>query len=376
MGAGDHPEFEPSGPSPLERGTRRGSARRRPRLSLFWRTFLQLSSLLFVCMMVWLMLLRYIESTPALAFLAPSTGASGVMAPREWLAALLISVLAAALMARGINRPLKDLSFAASRIRDGDFEASKLDEEVATSEIRQVNIGFNRMAQQLSKVDQDRALMLAGISHDLRTPLARLRLETEMSVVDDAARAHMAADIAQLDAVISKFMDYARPDHVELQPISLQQVVDTCLNGVRHYHDMRIRAHVADDLWVLGDATELTRVISNLLENARRYGKSPSSGMAVVDIAAKARENWVLLKIRDHGLGVAHDALSNLTKPFYRGDAARTAALGTGLGLSIVDKNLQRMGGSLQLVNARTGGLAAHIRMKRIAMTAPANALH
>lgn len=374
MARGDQPDFEPSGPSPLERDTRRGSARRRPRLSLFWRTFLQLAGLLFSCMMLWLLLLRYIESTPALAFLSRANGTGWQVAPREWLSAALIAGLAAALMASLINRPLKDLSFAASRIRDGDFEASKLDEEVATSEIRQVNIGFNRMAQQLSKVDQDRALMLAGISHDLRTPLARLRLETEMSVADNAAREHMAADIAQLDAVISKFMDYARPDHVELQPVSLQQVVDTCLNGVRHYHDMKVRAHVSSDLWVMGDATELTRVISNLLENARRYGKSPHSGMAVVDIAAKARENWVLLKIRDHGLGVAQDALSYLTKPFYRGDAARTAALGTGLGLSIVDRNLQRMGGSLQLVNARSGGLAAHIRMKRIVMGAPQNA--
>lgn len=319
-------------------------------------------------MMLWLLLLRYIESVPALASLFAPNGPDALISLREWLSAMLIATLAAALMSSRINRPLQDLSFAASRIRDGDFVSSKLNEEVTTSEIRQVNIGFNRMAQQLSKVDQDRALMLAGISHDLRTPLARLRLETEMSVVDDSARSHMAADIAQLDAVISKFMDYARPDHVELQPICLQQVVDTCLNGVRHYHDMKVRATVPSDLWVMGDATELTRVISNLLENARRYGKTPRSGMAVVEIAARARENWVLLKIRDHGIGVADDALSNLTKPFYRGDAARTAALGTGLGLSIVDKNLQRMGGSLQLVNTRTGGLAAHIRMKRIAM--------
>jgi two-component system osmolarity sensor histidine kinase EnvZ len=289
--------------------------------------------------------------------------------PWRWvISAALISMLGAAVMSQLINRPLKELSFAASRVRDGDFEASRLDEKVATSEIRQVNIGFNRMAQQLSKLEQDRALMLAGISHDLRTPLARLRLETEMSVSDEVARSHMASDISQLDAVISKFMDYARPDHIELQPVCLAEVVESCLTGLRHYHDLKIRAHVSSDLWIQGDKTELSRVISNLLENARRYGKSPYTGMAVVDIAAKARENRVLLKIRDHGMGVAPEALANLTKPFYRGDAARTAALGTGLGLSIVEKNLQRMGGSLQLVNARSGGLAAHIRMKRIVM--------
>jgi two-component system osmolarity sensor histidine kinase EnvZ len=97
-------------------------------------------------------------------------------------------------------------------MRDGDFDASLLDEKVATSEIREVNIGFNRMAEQLSKIEQDRVIMLAGISHDLRTPLARLRLETEMSVSDADAREHMAADITQLDAIIDKFLDYARPE--------------------------------------------------------------------------------------------------------------------------------------------------------------------
>lgn len=107
------------------------------------------------------------------------------------------------------THPLKQLSFAASRVHEGDFEASSL-ETVATSEIRAVNIGFNRMTQKLAKIEQDRAIMLAGISHDLRTPLARLRLETELSVADEQARNHMVADIAQLDAIIGKFLDYTR----------------------------------------------------------------------------------------------------------------------------------------------------------------------
>ena len=84
-------------------------------------------------------------------------------------------------IARLINQPLRELSFAASRIREGEFE-SRLDENTLTSEIREVNMGFNRMARELAKVEEDRAVMLAGISHDLRTPLARLRLEAEMSV--------------------------------------------------------------------------------------------------------------------------------------------------------------------------------------------------
>jgi two-component system, OmpR family, osmolarity sensor histidine kinase EnvZ len=288
---------------------------------------------------------------------------------RTWLIWLVIaaafSIAGAAVIAGLINRPLRQLSFAASRVRDGDFDASRLDEQAATSEIREVNIGFNRMAQQLSKIEQDRAVMLAGISHDLRTPLARLRLETELSVADLAAREHMAADIAQLDAIIDKFLDYARPDHVELRTVSLNQVIQASIYAVEDEANMRINVDVEPDLRVLADEVELGRVIANLLENARRYGKTPTTGIAVVDIAAKVRGNWVLLKVRDHGMGVSNESLANLTKPFFRGDAARTAATGAGLGLSIVEKTVQRMGGAFSLANTNSGGLAAHIKLQR-----------
>jgi two-component system osmolarity sensor histidine kinase EnvZ len=221
------------------------------------------------------------------------------------------------------------------------------------------------MAQQLAKIEQDRAVMLAGISHDLRTPLARLRLETEMSVADLDARHHMASDIDQLDAIIDKFLDYARPDHVELRPVVLNEVIEACLYAVQDHDDMRVNLDLAPNLVVMADEVELARVISNLLENARRYGKTPETGIAVVDIAAKARAEWVLLKVRDHGMGVAPETLPNLVKPFFRGDAARTAATGAGLGLSIVDKTVQRMGGIFALANTTSGGLAAHVKLQK-----------
>ena len=292
----------------------------------------------------------------------PSRGSTWVI----WLiTAAILSLAGAAFIARLINRPLKQLSFAASRMRDGDFDASLLDEKVATSEIREVNIGFNRMAEQLSKIEQDRVIMLAGISHDLRTPLARLRLETEMSVADKDARDHMAADITQLDAIIDKFLDYARPEPARLEPVSLNAVIEAAVYAVADYDDMRVTVTVPDNLAVLADEVELSRVISNLLENARRYGKTAETGVAVVDIAAKVRDQWVLLRVRDHGMGVAPDTLPKLTRPFFRGDAARTAATGAGLGLAIVEKTVQRMGGVFGLTNTGSGGLAAHIKLRR-----------
>ena len=276
-----------------------------------------------------------------------------------------LSLAGAAFIARLINRPLKQLSFAASRMRDGDFDASLLDEKVATSEIREVNIGFNRMAEQLSKIEADRVIMLAGISHDLRTPLARLRLETEMSVADPDARNHMAADISQLDSIIDKFLDYARPEPAHLESVSLNAVIASAVYAIADYDDMRVTIDVPEGIGVLADEVELLRVISNLLENARRYGKTLETGIAVVEIAAKTRDQWVLIKVRDHGQGVAPEALSKLTKPFFRGDAARTAATGAGLGLAIVEKTVERMGGVFGLANTASGGLAAHIKLRR-----------
>jgi two-component system osmolarity sensor histidine kinase EnvZ len=283
-----------------------------------------------------------------------------------WLGiALLATLVGSVLIASLINRPLKQLSFAASRIRDGDLD-SRLDENNLTSEIREVNKGFNRMARELARVEEDRAVMLAGISHDLRTPLARLRLETEMSVYDEEAKRNMALDIDQLDAIIDKFMDYARPGETQLRPVSVAQLIDREAAVFRDPNQVRIQARVNPALEVMADETELGRVFLNLFENARRYGRGTYTGVAEVSVSSVKTGPWAIISVRDHGQGVAPEKLPQLTTPFFRGDAARTAATGAGLGLAIVDKAMHRMGGSLELANAPDGGLIAHLRLKRV----------
>lgn len=278
--------------------------------------------------------------------------------------ALLATLVGSVAIASLINRPLKQLSFAASRIREGDLD-SRLDENTLTSEIREVNMGFNRMARELARVEEDRAVMLAGISHDLRTPLARLRLETEMSVEDEEAKRNMALDIDQLDAIIDKFMDYARPGDSQLRPVLVSPLIDREAALFRDPSQIRITSRVAIDLQVLADETELARVFLNLFENARRYGRGTDTGVAEVSVSYVKTGPWAIISVRDHGSGVAPEKLSQLTTPFFRGDAARTAATGAGLGLAIVEKSMQRMGGTLELANAPDGGLVAHLRLKR-----------
>eukprot|EP01031_Cornospumella_fuschlensis_P022293 gene22293-27256_t len=281
------------------------------------------------------------------------------------LVAMALSLTGAAVMAGLINRPLKRLSLAASQLREGHFNTSTLDEDAPTSEIREVNIGFNRMAERLAKIEAERALMLAGISHDLRTPLARLRLETELSVNDPETRELMAADIAQLDEIIDKFLDYARPEPTNLGPVLLSGVISRCIAPFRVNPRMDITVDVAEDLHVKAETVELGRVLSNLLENARRYGQSPSDGITRVEIVARVHDGWVLLRVRDQGPGVSEDTLKNLTQPFYRGDTARTSATGSGLGLAIVERSVQRMGGTFSVFNNSAGGLMALMKFRQ-----------
>ncbi len=282
-----------------------------------------------------------------------------------WIgAAVVVTLFGAVVSARLINKPLKMLSFAASRIREGDLD-SQLDENTLTTEIREVNRGFNRMARELARVEEDRAVMLAGISHDLRTPLARLRLETEMSVHDEEAKHNMALDIDQLDAIIDKFMDYARPGETQLQPVNVAQLIDRGAAVFRDPAQIRITSRVAVDLMVMADETELGRVFLNLFENARRYGRGTYTGVADVTVSYVKTGPWAIVSVRDQGQGVAPEKLPHLTTPFFRGDAARTAATGAGLGLAIVDKAMHRLGGSLELANAPDGGLVAHLRLQR-----------
>jgi two-component system osmolarity sensor histidine kinase EnvZ len=193
-----------------------------------------------------------------------------------------------------------------------------------------------------------------------------------MSVQDEEAKRFMAMDIDQLDAIIDKFMDYARPGEVKLSPVHLAALVEREAAAFRDPSQIRVSSWVTRGLWVQADETELARVLQNLFENARRYGRSSDTGVARVSVSELISTNWVRLTVRDFGPGVPADKLDQLTTPFYRGDAARTAATGAGLGLAIVEKAVQRMGGRFELDNAPEGtGLVAYVSLKRAEPPAP-----
>jgi len=340
---------------------------RTPRFRLFWRTFGWQLALVAALAGVWWLALGalWAGSWSATAWASPLMMTSTLAGAAAVTAALLAAV------ARQINRPFSALSEAAERLRDGDLD-SRLDEEVVVREIREVNAGFNRMARELARVEQDRAVMLAGISHDLRTPLARLRLEAEMSVSDPQALAHIAADIQQLDAIIDKFTEYARPQAPSLGPVDLRSVLGEVCE--RFAADARLQVHmqVPEGAQVIADATDLRRVVVNLVENAGRYARAPDTGRAEVTVSADISPEHVVLCLQDRGPGVPEAQLGLLTQPFFRGNTARTEASGAGLGLAIVDKAVQRMRGRLDFRNLPGRGLEVRITLPRALAAPPA----
>jgi two-component system osmolarity sensor histidine kinase EnvZ len=279
-------------------------------------------------------------------------------------AALLLSVLGAVLITRLVNQPLARLTTAVRELGAGRHPAPL--PEAGPIEIESVNRSFNRMVDDLDKLAADREVLLAGISHDLRTPLTRLRLELELAPLDEATRAAMAGDIEQMDAIVRQFLDYARSRPGATAPLDLGELVAHAVAATRIESAPRssVRLALAPDVQVVGNATELSRAVENLVVNAHRYGRD-AAGELHLDVALGATDAEAVLSVSDRGAGIAAGELDRVLRPFERGEAARSGHTGAGLGLPIVARIAQRHGGSLALAHASGGGLCAVLRLPR-----------
>jgi two-component system osmolarity sensor histidine kinase EnvZ len=206
-------------------------------------------------------------------------------------------------------------------------------------------------------IEEERALLLAGISHDLRTPLTRLRMEIEMSVADEAARSGMEADIVEMDRTIGQFLDFARP--VERRPAEPADLAALLRDITARYQKPGGRLTSADisEMIVPVRVAALRRAIINLIENALRH----SGSEAPVELTLRREGRHAVIAILDRGPGIAPADIERLKQPFTRGEAARTGAGGAGLGLAIVDRLVRLQGGRLELSPRPGGGLAARI---------------
>jgi two-component system osmolarity sensor histidine kinase EnvZ len=273
---------------------------------------------------------------------------------------LLLSLLGAAFISGLINQPLARLTAATRAIAKGQ-QPEPLPEKGPT-EIREANHSFNQMVEDLNRVESDRAVILAGISHDLRTPISRMLLEVEMANLSGDARQGMQSDLAQMDAIIGQFLDYAKPvDSTRFVSIDLSALLADAAREASRLPDVRVNAAIAPGIEIRGNPVDLRRVIDNLIENARRYGKTAQTELVDIDINCRMENGNAIIEIADHGIGIPDSEIEHLLRPFTRMDSARGQANGAGLGLAIVDRVVLRHGGKLRLLNRGSGGLVVQI---------------
>ena len=278
--------------------------------------------------------------------------------------AAIAALMAAAAITRVVNRPLARLSEAASELGAGRNPEPL--PETGPAEIATVNASFNRMAADLAQSERDRAVLLAGISHDLRTPLTRMRLEVEISDLEPETRAHIVADLEQMDQIVAQFLDYARSEparpkaDVDLSALIEQAIETSRLDGDE---TVRIERRIEPGVHIDGLAVELTRSLANLLTNAERYGRDPDSGTLELSVELRKSAREAVIEVADRGPGAEADQLEQLLRPFVRGEGARTGAAGAGLGLAIVARVARLHGGRLALSINEPHGLRARLQL-------------
>ena len=295
----------------------------------------------------------------------------GLRAGFEWVGwaatALLLALIGSAISVRFVNRPLAQLAQVARQMARGETP-SPLPER-GPREIHDMNIAFNRMARDLRQTETDREIMLAGISHDLRTPLARMRLEIEMSGVSDETRQAIDEDLGQIDHTIGQLMEYARPaGAIPTQGVDVSRVLQDLFERERSHTESLggyLTADIPTGLYAKIAAHDLKRVVGNLIENARRYGRSPADGKAHIHLSARIESDIIIIEVADQGVGIAQEDMERLLRPFSRGELARTGGSGAGLGLSIVERLLGQVGGQFKLISKSAGGLTARIELPR-----------
>lgn len=279
--------------------------------------------------------------------------------PWQWLGwiALVLSLSLAGgyLLASRINKPLNLLVSAADKLRKGQ-QPEKLPEDSVT-ELREVSTTFNRMAESLAELDAERTLILAGVSHDIRTPLARLRLAVEMLPEQECGylKSGMVQDISDMDNIIHQFLDFVRG--TEGEPTEMVDI-NTLLQAL---HDRQQRAgrelviQLAPTYRVPIKPLAMQRLLDNIVGNAYNYGGGQ------VRVSSHIHADNIVISVFDNGPGIPETHLQKLLRPFERLDTARSNAGGSGLGLAIADRIAKLHHGKLELINRPEGGLEARL---------------
>jgi two-component system osmolarity sensor histidine kinase EnvZ len=267
----------------------------------------------------------------------------------------VLSVMGGWLFVRQLNRPLGALQNAAHDVGRGDFPEPLT--ERGTTEIVSVTRAFNHMSKGIKQLEDDRNLLMAGISHDLRTPLTRIRLAIEMiSQQDEFLKDGIEGDIDDMNTIIDQFIDYIRhdsKDKAELDNINslIEEVVQA-----ESIADREIIFNPEPLPEIPLRYVAMKRALANLIQNALRY----SDGKITVTTAYDKRKKEVCFCVYDEGPGILESDIERLFQPFTQGDEARGAG-GSGLGLAIIKRIVDTHSGRVKLSNRAEGGLKASV---------------
>ena len=270
----------------------------------------------------------------------------------------LLSLLGAYLITSRINKPLNLLVYAADRLRNGE-PAPRLPED-DVNELGAVSRTFNEMAESLVRLDSERTLLLAGVSHDIRTPLARLRLAVEMLPDENCnnMKAGMIEDIADMDNIIHQFLDFVRG--VEGEPTKMIDInmLLTALAERQSRAGRNLNLKLSSTYLIPLRPLAMQRLLDNLVGNAYSYSKGEVSVESIIT-AEK-----IVISVLDNGPGIPIEHAQRLLRPFERMDSARNKNEGgSGLGLAICNRIAKLHRGSLELLNRPTGGLEARLSL-------------
>jgi len=277
------------------------------------------------------------------------------------LAAAVILSLAAAWQ---MQRPLRRVAHAASAFGAGQRPDAV--EQTGPGELRELIASFNDMMRRLNEAGDDQAVMLAGVAHDLRAPLTRLKLRASVAVAPEE-RAGLLEDVDSLTRIVQQFLEFAGQTPDAGQPVEVDAFLRRQFDSG---HDADVPLFVLDlragPSFCL-PRTLLDRLVGNLVDNALEHGEPP------VEIATGREVRQWIIEVRDHGAGIPEDRMAAAMKPFVRLDAARGSAGHCGLGLAIVARLARDGGGQCTLANHREGGLCVRIALPLLppALTPP-----
>ena len=269
----------------------------------------------------------------------------------------LVLIAIAALFLRNQVKPIERLAYAAENFGKGRTIAEF--KPHGATEVRRAATAFIEMRERIDRFVQQRTEMLAGISHDLKTPLTRMRLQLAMMPHDADAEA-MAGDIADMERMLNEYLEFARgeggdaAEPADLAVLAAEAVADA---GRAHDAQSRIALTVAEPLTVAIKRNALKRCLVNLIDNALKYGRR-------VQVALQRVGKNIELSVEDDGPGIAEDRREEAFRPFHRLDQGRNLQTGgVGLGLAIARDIARAHGGDVRLEKSALGGLRATIRL-------------